>query len=43
MWCSPIGISVILALGLLAAPLTAAAQPTKVHRIGWLSVGTPPP
>jgi putative ABC transport system substrate-binding protein len=42
MWCSTIGISVILALGILAAPLTAAAQPpTKVHRIGWL-VGTTP-
>ena len=38
MWCSTIGISVILALGILAAPLTATAQPpTPVHRIGVLS------
>ncbi len=38
MWCSTIGISVILALGILAAPLTATAQPpTHVHRIGVLS------
>jgi putative tryptophan/tyrosine transport system substrate-binding protein len=38
MWCSTIGIGVILALGILAAPLTAAAQPpTHVHRIGALT------
>src|SRR5262245_44412716 len=44
MWDSTIGISVLLALGLLAAPLTAAAQPsTKVHRIGVLSWVTPRP
>jgi putative ABC transport system substrate-binding protein len=41
-----IGILVIFALilGVLAAPLAAEAQqPTKVHRIGWLGAGPPPP
>ena len=42
MWCSTIGIRVILALSILAAPLTAAVQPpTHVHRIGVLA-NTPP-
>jgi hypothetical protein len=32
MWCSTIEISVILALGILAAPLAADAQPlTEVY------------
>ena len=31
-----------VALGLLAAPLAAKAQPGKVHRIGWLSPSSPP-
>src|SRR5262245_60589792 len=34
---------VMLALGILVAPLATKAQPsTKVHRIGWLSPGSPP-
>src|SRR5262245_56977299 len=34
---------VIVALTILAVPLDAEAQqPTKVHRIGWLSPGSPP-
>jgi ABC-type uncharacterized transport system substrate-binding protein len=38
MWCSTVGISVILALGILTAPLTATAQPpTHVPRIGALT------
>jgi len=42
MRCSTIGISVLLALGILGAPLTAAAPPpTKVYRIGWLALGSP--
>ena len=39
MWRSTVGLIVILALSVLIAPLTAAAQPpTKIHRIGilWL-------
>ncbi len=37
-----IGFIVTLALGLLAAPLTAEAQQAgKVYRIGWLGVGGP--
>src|SRR5882672_5065162 len=43
MWCSAVGVIVTLTLGLLTAPLTADAQPpTKVYRIGWLSVDFPP-
>ena len=42
MRCTTIGISVLLALGILAAPLTAAAPTTtKVYRIGWLALGSP--
>jgi len=38
-----IGLLVILALGLLVAPLAAEAQPrANVPRIGWLSSGFPP-
>jgi hypothetical protein len=38
-----VGLFVILALSVLAAPVVAAAQqPTKVHRIGRLSPGLPP-
>ena len=44
MGCSTIGISIILALGMRAAPLAADAQPlTKVYRIGWLTADTSPP
>lgn len=40
---SAVGVCVILTLGLLAAPLTAAAQPArKVYRIGYLSPESPP-
>jgi len=43
MWYSAAGCIVTLTLGLLAAPLTADAQPSaKVARIGYFSVaGTP--
>jgi hypothetical protein len=38
-----IGLLVILALGCLVAPLTAAAQPVgKVYRVGYLAVGLSP-
>jgi putative ABC transport system substrate-binding protein len=38
-----VGLFVMLALSVLAAPVVAAAQqPTKVHRIGRLSPGPPP-
>jgi len=44
MWCSTVGVMVILTLSILAAPLVTAAQPAgKVHRIGWLSPGFPRP
>src|SRR5262245_34020248 len=37
MWCSAVGVIVILALSLLAAPLTVAAQqPAPMRRIGGL-------
>src|SRR6266436_2205888 len=37
------GLSIILALSILVAPVVAAAQqPTKVYRIGRLSPGLPP-
>src|SRR6266446_5223784 len=40
MRLSAIRLILILALGILTAPLTAEAQQaTKVHRIGWLSAG----
>jgi hypothetical protein len=38
-----VGLLVLLALSVLAAPVVAAAQqPTKVYRIGRLSPGFPP-
>jgi hypothetical protein len=38
-----IGLAVVLAVSLLAAPLTVEAQQApKVHRIGLLLTGTPP-
>ena len=40
---STIGIIVMLALGMIAAPLASGAQlPAKVPRIGWLSDGVGP-
>ena len=43
MWCRSIGLSIAFILSLFMALRTAEAQqPTKVHRIGWLSGGTPP-
>jgi ABC-type uncharacterized transport system substrate-binding protein len=42
MWCSAVGVIVMLTLTLLAAPLTAEAQaPRKVHRIGFLWNSSP--
>ena len=42
MWCSAVGVVVILTLSLLAAPLAAEAQsPRKVHRIGFLWNSSP--
>ena len=42
MWHSTIGLIVILAIGILVAPLAAEAQPAgKVHRIGWLGSASP--
>jgi putative ABC transport system substrate-binding protein len=39
-----LGFMITLALGLLVTALIAEAQPpTNVHRIGWLSVGSPLP
>ena len=40
-----IGLAVVLALGLVLAPLAAGAQqtPGKVPRVGDLSPGMPPP
>src|SRR5437870_7222974 len=44
MWCSTIGVMVILTLSVLVAPLaTEGQQATKVYRIGWLSPGFPRP
>jgi putative tryptophan/tyrosine transport system substrate-binding protein len=44
MWGSTLGCVVTLTLSLLMASLVAEAQqPTKVHRIGWLSADFPPP
>jgi putative ABC transport system substrate-binding protein len=44
MGCSTLGCIVTLTLSLLVASLAAEAQqPTKVHRIGWLSDDFPPP
>jgi putative ABC transport system substrate-binding protein len=41
---SAIGLMLTLALVILTASLSAAAQQgTKVHRIGWLGAGPPPP
>src|SRR5215510_970040 len=43
MWCRSIGLNIAFILSLFMALRTAEAQqPTKVHRIGWLSGGTPP-
>jgi putative ABC transport system substrate-binding protein len=43
MWCSAVGVIVTLILGMLAAPLTAKAQPArKIPRIGVLSPASPP-
>jgi putative ABC transport system substrate-binding protein len=43
MWGSTLGCLVTLTLSLLVASLpTEAQQATKVHRIGWLSPGSPP-
>src|SRR5215471_8080924 len=43
MWCRGIGLIMTLILSLLTAPLTTdAQQPTKVYRIGRLSIGSPP-
>ena len=42
MELSTVGSIVILALSLLVAPCTSAAQQaTQVHRIGWLNAGSP--
>jgi putative ABC transport system substrate-binding protein len=44
MWGSTLGCIVTLTLSMLVASLVAEAQqPTKVHRIGWLSADFPPP
>src|SRR5262249_27810768 len=44
MWYSAVGFIVTLALGLLLAPRASDGQaPTKVHRIGYLSYGSPLP
>ena len=44
MWGSALGCIVMLTLSMLVASLVAEAQqPTKVHRIGWLSTDFPPP
>jgi hypothetical protein len=43
MWCSAIGCIVVLIVSLLAAPLTAEAQPAgKLPRLGVLVPGLPP-
>jgi putative ABC transport system substrate-binding protein len=36
-----LGLCLTLALLILLAPLTAEPQPTTMHRIGWLSAGSP--
>jgi ABC-type uncharacterized transport system substrate-binding protein len=42
MWCRAIGVTVMLTLSLLAAPLAAEApSPHKVHRIGFLWNSSP--
>jgi putative ABC transport system substrate-binding protein len=42
MWCSAVGVILILTLSPLAAPLAAEAQsPRKVHRIGFLWNSSP--
>ena len=44
MRLSTVGLLVTIALGLILAPLAAAAQqPTKMHRVGLLHSGSPPP
>jgi putative tryptophan/tyrosine transport system substrate-binding protein len=44
MWYSAVGCIMMLTLSLLAVPLaTDAQQPTKMHRIGLLHGGSPPP
>ena len=44
MWYSAVGVIVTLTLSILAAPLVTTAQPAgHVHRIGWLSPGSPRP
>ena len=44
MWYSAVGVIVTLALGLFLAPDPSHAQPpTRVHRIGYLSYGSPLP
>jgi hypothetical protein len=44
MKCGATGLIITLACSILLAPLAAAAQPMgKVHRIGWLSPGSPLP
>jgi putative ABC transport system substrate-binding protein len=44
MWLHTVGLIATLVLALIAAPLTADAQaPAKVHRIGRLAAGPPPP
>ena len=42
MRLSALGLILALALGIVAVPLAAAQQATKVYRIGWLSSGNPP-
>jgi putative ABC transport system substrate-binding protein len=43
MWLSAVGVFVTFTLVILTAPLAADAQvPTKVHRIGRLTAGSPP-
>ena len=42
MWCRALGVTVMLTLSLLAAPLAAEApSPRKVHRIGFLWNSSP--
>ena len=42
MWCSIVGCIVTFTLVILTPPLAASAQSsTKVHRVGWLSAGSP--
>jgi putative ABC transport system substrate-binding protein len=36
-------LSLVLTIGLLAAPLAADAQPIRIPRIGWLGNGSPAP